>query len=137
GKTILNDVIALKNDSMGSAIPAYAVVACKDVVDDSKRVLVEKPSEGPSTYLVNGPGEIPGGGFGYAQSTELLVVLYQSDASPSPGDLYGPIPDQWYCGPDTAEPIFVVLGVVDASRKILLARMIHCCENNIFVLENC
>lgn len=110
------------------AIPAYAVMLHTGIRMYQNRVLhkAEKPSGEVGEYFWNTGREVPAGAKGWRIDLgdyNEIRLIYEESLSPSPGDIYGPIEDEWYCGPDTALPIFVVLGVVDSSRHILLARM--------------
>lgn len=85
---------------------------------------VERPDDELGyDYLVNTGHGVEQNGYGWSETEVYTEVLYDPAETPAAGDLYGPIPDEWYCGPDTALPIFKVLGVVDSERKILLARL--------------
>lgn len=114
------------NDS-GEDMPGYGVGW---VTSDSPKALyagkiiprIKKPGTTfARSYVVANPFGIPAGKNGLVTIDPLIEVLYDPSGSPANGEGWGPKPGEWalFKGyPQTA----LVQGVVDSSRKILLAR---------------
>lgn len=114
------------SESAEDEVPAFGVMQSKgaDAVARTSRIKITKPDGEGTVFFVNGKVNCPRGKPANYQPGNVVRVLYDSEAEPQFGDVYGPIGNQWYCGPDTAVPIFKVIGLIDAQRKVILAQVV-------------
>jgi hypothetical protein len=106
-----------------SEMPQYGVgrVTGINTVNGERVVDVEQPSTTfGRVYLVNSGGEVAYQKVGTSKNRPLVKVLYDT-GTPAAGETWGAKPGQWAAS--KGYPGFTVLGVVDATAKIMLARV--------------
>jgi len=130
-----DDGYPFRNDS-GEEVPRHAVMMAYGVahgersgnpIPDADKYITEamtKPSSTPSTsYFVNFPSRIAIRRQGRCwRAGDIAIVLYDGDA-PELNDELGPVADQWYASASGGPKIFTCLGVVDSTKKLMLARI--------------
>lgn len=104
-------------------MPQYGIgrVTAISEVAGEKVVNLEKPSTTFSrSYLVNSGGDVAYQKTGISKNRPIVKVLYDS-GTPAVGETYGPKPGQFTIS--KGYPGFTILGVVDSTNKIALARV--------------
>lgn len=103
-------------------LPQYGVgkVTSLTTVNGEKVATVEKPDTTFSRlYLVNSGGDVAYQKTGISKNRPIVKVLYDS-GTPVVGETWGPKPSQWTLS--KGYPGFTILGIVDSTNKIALAR---------------
>ena len=106
------------NESM----PQYGIgkVTSITTYNGEKYATVEKPDTTFSRqYLVNSGSALAYQSTGVAKNRPVVKVLYDT-GTPAAGEVWGPKPGQFTAS--KGYPGFVVLGIVDSTNKIMLAR---------------
>jgi hypothetical protein len=74
----------------GTAVPEYGLVRVTGVDADNELLEVQQPNAEGQDVLVNGPTQIPAGGYGSAYDDWLVDALYESgDGTPAVGEYWG------------------------------------------------
>lgn len=110
------------DESGSETVPAFGLMRPADVASRVTlgKVETKKPTNALCRrYEVNGSQPVVGGEAGKAQLGEVVELLYDSSATPTPGTIWGPKSGEWeaYEG----RPGFRCIGIADASKKIMLA----------------
>lgn len=103
-------------------MPQYGVgkVTSITTVGGEKVVTVEKPDTTFSRlYLVNSGDDLAYQAVGVSKNRPVVKVLYDT-GTPAVGETYGPKPSQWTVS--KGYPGFTILGIVDSTNRIALAR---------------
>jgi hypothetical protein len=105
------------------SLPQYGVgkVTSITTYNGEKYATVEKPDTTFSRqYLVNSGSALAYQSTGVAKNRPVVKVLYDT-GTPAAGEVWGPKPGQWTAS--KGYPGFLVLGIVDSTNKIMLARV--------------
>src|SRR5215213_4800398 len=114
--------IPFKNNFAGTIKP-YEVFAAAGIYTTwggPAAILADRPGTTfRRTYYVNGDSEVPQGQCGLAQMGPAVTVAYDT-GTPAIGEGWGPKPSQFTLSKNYPH-IATVLGIVDASKKWMLA----------------
>jgi hypothetical protein len=115
--------VPIRNDS-ASELPAFGVAAVKSI-DASWNgppalVVDQVGSSFERDLVVNGPTAVAADGFGLAQNGPIVTLAYDT-GTPSVGQGLGPKASQWTATANHPS-WWTALGVIDATRKLVLAR---------------
>jgi hypothetical protein len=126
-------------NASGAEVPAYGIMAITDggALDTIPYVKAAKPSSTyRKLYAVNGPVAVADKDYGQCYATGVVRVLYDA-GTPAVGELWGPTESQWYASKGStgngdanttytrADWGIVVAGIVDATNKVLLGRIVE------------
>ena len=104
-------------------MPQYGIgkVTSITTLNGEKLATVEKPDTTFSRqYLVNAGDDLAYQRAGIAKNRPIVNVLYDT-GTPAAGEAWGPKPGQWTAS--KGFPGLTILGVVDSTNKIALARI--------------
>lgn len=104
--------------------PAYAILAVTDATllgPGTPCLKCAKPASDSKLFAVNGPKLVSAGAMGQCYTSGWVKVLYGT-GTPAVGQRWGGKASQWTAASD-GDGCLAVFGVLDATAKLLLARL--------------
>lgn len=89
--------LAFRNDS-GETCPAFGIIRVIGIATIEGRIIVKggKPNTTfQRLYFVNGPSDVPDGGFGSCTDDFPTLALYDTGATAAVGESWGAKPSEW------------------------------------------